>query len=99
MEPPNENAVAALAASFAQNGCYRGPNEKRRERDGQAYKKGYEIRLTAASAAELRQLRRLLQAVGLSPGKPYRKARRFILPVYGRDAVERFSDMIHSVAR
>ena len=98
MKPPIKEAAAELAASFEQNGSYRAPNQKRRKRDGQAYKKGYEIRLTAGSASDLRRLRALLREVGLSPGKPYRKARRIILPLYGRDAVERFCELISPVA-
>jgi hypothetical protein len=99
LEPSIEDALAALAASFEQNGCYRVPNTKRRKRDGQAYKKGYEVRLTAGSTTELRRLRALLQQVGLSPGKPYRKRRHMIQPVYGRDAVVRFRELTGAVGR
>jgi hypothetical protein len=80
--------VLALAAAYQRNGCCRVPNPKRRQLENQAYKKGYEVRFSAGSDAELRRLRAMLRAVGFKPGKPYRKARRFIQPIYGRAAVE-----------
>lgn len=93
------NAAALLAAFFQRNGCVRIPNKKRRKLDGQTYKKGYEVRLTAGSAAELRSLRAQLKIAGFKPGKPYRKINRFILPIYGQAAVEKFSMLVESVAR
>ena len=45
-------------------------------------------------AQELQALRRALRQVGFKPGRPFRKARQYRQPVYGREAVERFLRMI-----
>ncbi|MFG0285249.1 MAG: hypothetical protein ACF8R7_12570 [Phycisphaerales bacterium JB039] len=69
--------------------CIRRPNPTRRKREThEEYKKGYEVRFSVASAAELRRLRRWLKGLGLRPGRPYDKANRKILPVYGKEAVD-----------
>lgn len=69
--------------------CVRRPNSDRLKKETHTtYKKGYEVRFSVASAAELRQLRRWLRSVGLRPGRPYAKANRKIVPVYGKQAVD-----------
>jgi hypothetical protein len=76
--------------------CIRRPNSARRKSEThEEYKKGYEVRFSVASAAELRQLRRWLGSLGLRPGRPYTKANRKIVPVYGKQAV----DLIESAGR
>ncbi len=51
---------------------------------------GYEIRLVANSQLELVQLQWTIRAAGLKPGNPYTKANRWVVPIYGRDTMERF---------
>lgn len=73
---------------FERCGYFRRCDPKRRAREGAAYKKGYEIRFVLDSEQAVQTVRQLLAAAGLTPGSPYRKSRRIILPVYGRKAVE-----------
>lgn len=79
-----------LRELFQRNGCVRMPNPERIKALGwNKYKKGYEVRL-ALRESELEHVRRLLQQAGFKPGKPYRKSRQVIQPVYGKEAVEWF---------
>ncbi|MBI2826151.1 MAG: hypothetical protein HYX69_15840 [Planctomycetia bacterium] len=83
-----------LAQFFRRNGHVRRQNAKRLKREGQRYKKGDEIRLTASSLKELSVIRRLLIEAGFKPGRPFRKARQFRQPVYGKQAVEEFLRLV-----
>jgi hypothetical protein len=85
---------AELADLFTRTGYVRRCDTKRRSRDGQCYKKGYEVRFLLASDREVREARRLLCAAGLRPGKVFRKHRRFVQPVYGRATVEAFISLL-----
>ena len=76
---------------YRQSGYVRRFSPKRRKRVGSfLYKKGFEVRLVLTSEEELREARRLLEAVGLRPGKPFRKHSRFVQPVYGKIALDWF---------
>jgi hypothetical protein len=92
----NDSAVVReLAERFERNGYVRRQNPDRVAEEGPArYKKGDEVRLVAASEADLRHLRELLEAVGFKPGNPYAQAGRFRQPLYGRREVARFLEMI-----
>lgn len=84
-----------LAWYFNRNGYVRRPRpERRADAVAQIYKKGYEVRLTANSRAELVRIRRLLRAAGFKPGRPFRKALQFRQPIYGRAEVARFLKLI-----
>jgi hypothetical protein len=88
-------AVARLAELFRRNGYVRRLNAARRAAEGyRGYKKGDEVRLVANSLAELAEVRRLLRALGLKPGRPFRKARQFRQPLYGRVQVARFLALV-----
>jgi hypothetical protein len=88
----NESPAIRLKQLFRLNGCVRVPNRKRIKRLGrQKYKKGYEVRLVAATRQELKQIRQLLRQIGFKPAKPFRKARRIAQPVYGKAAVKWFA--------
>jgi len=87
-ERTNGPAATELAAEFARCGYVRRRDADRRVREGRSYKKGYEVRFVLDSSDELRAVRRLLQAVGLRPGRPFHKHRRLVQPVYGRAAVD-----------
>ena len=52
------------------------------------------MRLTANTGAELLTVRRLLRAAGFKPGRPFRKAKQWRQPVYGRAAVPRFLELV-----
>jgi hypothetical protein len=86
-----------LAHFFRRNGCIRLPNYKRRKREGQKYKKGYELRLVARTANELKQIRHLLRQTGFTMGKPYQKGRQIVQPIYGKWMVDRFRKMLTQV--
>lgn len=83
-------SVPALLEWFERSAYVRLCDLERRRRDGQAYKKGSEVRFVLASQVEVRAVRRLLHAVGLRPGKPFLKNNRIVQPVYGEPAVEWF---------
>lgn len=83
-------SAAELQDWFDRIGYVRICNTQRRKREGQAYKKGYEVRFALDSRDAVREVQRLLTTVGLRPGKPYRKYDRIVLPVYGRASVEWF---------
>ena len=87
-------ARAELLRWFERGGYIRRYDPDRRAREGQGYKKGYEVRFVLASEEDLPVVRRLLTAAKLRPGKPFRKHQRYVQPVYGRAAVEWFVDRV-----
>jgi len=82
--------LADLAVFFHRNGYVREPDAKRKAKDGDKYRKGYEVRLVANSATELRKMQRALRAQKFSFGSPYDRGSQIILPIYGKEAVTRF---------
>ncbi len=85
---------AELVALFQRNGYMRVPNPDRREEDPDNYKKGYEIRWVVATRRETAAIRRLLRRVGIKGGKPFLKNRKWVQPVYGKKALERFKEWL-----
>jgi len=90
---------AILAKYLRRNGYVRVPNPKRRERDGQAYKKGYEVRFVARSTLEINEIRRALVAMDLEPAKPFAKHQQMIQPVYGKQALERLRSLCRTTKK
>jgi len=90
MRSAARTAKLLLRRLFRRNGYVRLPNLKRRKKEGPGYRKGFEVRLTANTAAELRQIRQALHEIGLHGGRPYRKVTQSVQPVYGRPAVQWF---------
>lgn len=89
------NVGAELAAYFSRNGYVRWQDRAKLSREGHSgYKKGSEVRLTAANRKELARLRRLLKQAGFTPGRPFLKGRQYRLPIYGFDEVERFLTLV-----
>ena len=87
--------VKHLRELFLRNGYVRRQNPIRVAEEGwQRYRKGEEVRLTANSAGELRLVRRLLRRAGFTPGRPFVKGRQYRQPLYGRQEVARFLDLI-----
>lgn len=95
MNRHQREALAVLAAFFQRNGYVRWQNPERLADEGpQQYKKGNEVRLVANSVRELRLIRRSLCQLGFNPGRPFRKARQYRQPIYGRDEVARFLELV-----
>ena len=68
---------------------------QRIEKDGwEQYKKGDEVRLVADSEQELKLIRRLLREAGFKPGRPFAKGLQYRQPIYGRQAVARFLELV-----
>ena len=88
----SQSASRSLAALFRRNGYFRLPHEDRRKEERTRYKKGWEVRLILRSQEELREARRLLKLAGLKRGRPFRKAKRWAQPVYGKQAVDLFRE-------
>lgn len=94
-----DDAVTRLAELFRRNGYVRRLNAERRDAEGYwGYKKGDEVRLVANSLAELAEIRQLLRAAGFKPGRPFRKARQYRQPLYGRAQVARFLALVEEQA-
>lgn len=79
-----------LVKLFRERGYTRAPDQRRRRKENQRYKKGYEVRLPVRTKEELRRVRQLLRKAGLKPGKPYNHHSYLVQPVYGKKAVEWF---------
>jgi hypothetical protein len=89
------DAVEHLRGVFRRNGYVRRQNPLRLAREGsQVYRKGEEVRLIARSTVELRRVRQLLRLVGFDVARPFVKGQQFCQPIYGREAVARFSALI-----
>jgi hypothetical protein len=82
-----ETTATTLKDYVRANSYARVPDEERQEEGWSSYKKGYEMRIVVKSQAEVRNLKRLLSEEKIKPGKPYRKAQQWVLPVYGKEAV------------
>ena len=92
--PVDAEVTARLSAYFHRNGYVRRHDPPRRDEDGRSYKKGDEVRLIAMNDTELAELRVLLQAAGFTPGRPYRSANRWCLPLYGLAVTDRFIALV-----
>ena len=86
-----------LRRYFRRNGYVRHQNSERLAREGYlGYKKGEEVRLMAQGEQELHGLQDLLLRAGFSPGRPFVKGRQYCLPIYGREPVRRFLQLVQS---
>lgn len=87
---PRNDPNAVLVWYFQRNGCVRVVDEERRQKLGQKYKKGYEVRLVANSEDELQEIQRLISKAGFWLAKPYRKRSQIVQPIYGKATVDWF---------
>ncbi|MET8625397.1 hypothetical protein ABZW30_16890 [Kitasatospora sp. NPDC004669] len=72
-------------------GYVRRPDPARRSGEkGHTYKKGWEVRFTARSEAEIAEIRELVVAAGFAPARPFFKGHQLIQPVYGMAAVQAY---------
>jgi len=96
----SSHAVAReLAYFFTRNGYVRAQNTKRLKEEGPGtYKKGAEVRLVARSEDELELMRDLLDQAGFKAGRPFRKGNQYCQPLYGKQAVDRFLEMVVSAS-
>lgn len=99
MDSSKEKPEILLIEYFKQKGYFRLPDEERKRELGKKYKKGYEIRFVAKTNEELKELRELIVDAGFKPGKPFRKGRQFVQPIYGKKAFERFLHLIKKLKR
>jgi len=77
-----------LGRFFNRNAYCRVPNPSRQKKEGYTnYKKGWEVRLILRDEDEVSIVCGLLWRVGLAPGKPFRKSKRWAVPIYGEEAV------------
>lgn len=84
------DAKKVVKQAFLRTGYIRWRDPKKLSRQTrQAYKKGYEIRFPVESRAEQRALVAALRALDIEPGRPFQKHSRIVVPVYGKDQVER----------
>ena len=80
--------------NLSKHGAYsRYPHPARREELGQKYKKGYEIRLLVRSEEQIHTTQLALAELGFTGGKPFKKNTRWVIPIYGKDRVKRFSTL------
>src|SRR5574337_136091 len=93
------NNPSQLVFFFKRNGHFRIPDKKRKKEGSQVYKKGYEIRLLAATKTELKIINLLLKKSGFKPGKPFEKGNQFVQPVYGKQAVKEFRHLLAKYKR
>jgi hypothetical protein len=94
MEAIPRSVVERLTWYFDRNGFVRRLDPERREKLGEEYHKGDEVRLVANSKVELNEIRRLLRAAGFKPGSSFGKDNQFRQPIYGRREVARFLELI-----
>jgi hypothetical protein len=85
--PPT--AEQSLLRAFDRAGRIRFPNPDVRA-NGVVDHKGVEVRLRARDDDELDDLRYALNAVGLTFGRPYSHGRGWVIPLYGKVAVQWF---------
>ena len=85
-----------LSRLFAEHGwMHSAPDPKKRRKQPQKYKRGYEARLSI-SPDQLPAALRLLANAGLEPGKPYAKGNMLRVPIYGKAQIERLRSMLDS---
>jgi hypothetical protein len=91
------DARRELGRYFRRNGYVRRQNPRRLAQEGYlGYKKGDEVRLTAQDEQELHGIQELLMRAGFRPGRPFLKGRQYRLPIYGREAVRRFLQLVQN---
>ncbi len=83
-----------LAEMFAKNGCIRAPDPQRRKAEAGEYHAGYEIRLVADDKQALKELRSMLASIKLKPGREFKKGKRLVVPIYGKEQVTQFTKLI-----
>lgn len=78
-----------LGRFFHRNSYCRQPDPQRQREGYLSYKKGWEARIILRDADEVELVTQLLWKVGLMPGRAFQKGKRWAVPVYGQEAVEK----------
>lgn len=95
MKTSGQDAVRGLLRLFRRNGYLRRQNLRRYRAEGyQRYKKGNEIRLVANSKEELTVIRKWLTQAGFKLARPFAKDAQFRQPIYGKEYVRTFLEML-----
>ena len=92
--PSKASAIEQLAEFYYRHGSMRVPDIERRKKESRTYKMGYEVRLVVPTRQELALVRRLLRIVGLKPSRPYSKSNQWCQPIYGKLAIELFTEWL-----
>jgi hypothetical protein len=90
MSRPKKSTIKFLRDAYEQGGFVRIKMDHRRD----GVRSGWELRLPSRDGASPARLMKLLRSVGFLPGKPYFKRERKIIPIYGRENVQRFLHLI-----
>ncbi len=78
-----------LSELLGGNGYVRFQNIDRKA-EGQAYKKGWEVRLIAEDESDAQRIETLARSLDFRPGRKFLKGRKYVVPIYGWQAVEAF---------
>ncbi len=83
-----------IRAAYARSGWIQSPPDPKMRRKKKAkYRRGYEARLSVPPA-DLARVLRSLKALGFSPGSHYEKANCIRIPIYGKEQVARFVELV-----
>lgn len=85
--PANSN-TAAVAQLAKLTRYTRSPQGKRMSEGSDDYKKGWEVRFVVDTQKDVAGVKKALAQLGFRAGKPFPKASRIAVPVYGRTVVE-----------
>lgn len=85
-----------LRKHIRENSYVRTPDLDQRRELKAKYKKGYELRIVVRSVDDVERVSAALIELGFKPGKPFEKARQFVVPVYGPEAVELWSRVMNT---
>ena len=72
----------------------RRPDPNRQIEGWKKYKKGWEVRILAEDSDDLESLQNVLKELGFNPKRPFLKRDQFVQPIYGRQAVERYLELV-----
>jgi hypothetical protein len=74
--------------------CVRKPVTDLRKITISNYKKGYEVRISINDIEEVKTLKDILRKKHITFGNPYKKHKRIILPIYGKENTKAFTNII-----
>lgn len=91
----DREAKQMITAALKVGGYIRSFDAKKRKKlSSQVYKKGYEARITCASAKKAKDIVKTLKQIGIVAGKPFAKGNSSMVPVYGKEQVETLAGMM-----
>jgi hypothetical protein len=85
---PSPSSSAAVVTLAKLTRYTRAPQGKRMGEGSDDYKKGWEVRFVVDSQKDVAGVKKALASLGFNAGKPFAKASRIAVPVYGRAVVE-----------